>query len=78
MQAVEPGWITSNQIEAARVAMTRYIRRVEGLIKIFPKPVTANPLKQEWVAVKFPEYWVAVINPAELCLKSEFQKVASS
>ena len=44
LQALEPAWITSQQIEAARIAMTRYIKRVENLIKIFPhKPVTAKP-----------------------------------
>ena len=54
LQALEPAWITSNQIEAARVAMTRYIKRGGKVwIKIFPdKPVTKTPAEPEWVKVK--------------------------
>ena len=52
--ALEPAWITSNQIEAARIAMTRYIRRGGKVwIKIFPdKPITEKPLKLVWVPVR--------------------------
>ena len=64
--ASEPGWITSNQIEAARVAMTRYCKRVGKVwIKIFPdKPVTAKPAETRMGSGKgSPEYWVAVVKP---------------
>lgn len=66
IQALEPGWITSNQIEAARVAMTRYTRRGGQVwIKIFPdKPVTAKPAETRMGSGKgAPEYWVAVVKP---------------
>ncbi|MBN2852433.1 MAG: 50S ribosomal protein L16 [Clostridia bacterium] len=66
LQALEPGWITSNQIEAARVAMTRYIKRGGKVwIKIFPhKPVTAKPAETRMGSGKgSPEYWVACIKP---------------
>ena len=66
LQAVEPGWITSNQIEAARIAMTRYTRRGGKVwIKIFPdKPVTAKPAETRMGSGKgAPEYWVAVVKP---------------
>jgi large subunit ribosomal protein L16 len=69
LQAVEPGWITSNQIEAARVAMTRYIRRGGKVwIKIFPhKPVTAKPAETRMGGGKgAPEYWVAVVKPGRV------------
>ena len=54
LQALEPAWITSNQIEAARIAMTRYIKRGGQVwIKIFPdKPVPPSPLRPEWVPVR--------------------------
>ncbi|NLJ89221.1 MAG: 50S ribosomal protein L16 [Epulopiscium sp.] len=64
--ALEPGWITSNQIEAARIAMTRYIRRGGKVwIKIFPdKPVTQKPAETRMGKGKgSPEYWVAVVKP---------------
>lgn len=64
--ALEPGWITSNQIEAARVAMTRYIKRGGQVwIKIFPdKPVTKKPAETRMGKGKgSPEYWVAVVKP---------------
>ena len=70
LQALEPSWITSNQIEAARVAMTRYCKRFGKVwIKIFPdKPVTARPAETRMGKGKGnPEYWVAVVQ-AELCL----------
>lgn len=73
IMAMEPTWITSNQIEAARVAMTRHIKRGGDVwIKIFPdKPVSAKPIGTRMGSGKgAPEYWVAVVNPAELCLKS--------
>ena len=64
--ATEPAWITSNQIEAARVAMTRYIKRGGQVwIKIFPdKPITEKPAETRMGSGKrSPEYWVAVVNP---------------
>lgn len=69
LQALDPGWITSNQIEAARVAMTRYIRRGGQVwIKIFPdKPVTAKPAETRMGSGKgSPEYWVAVVKPGRI------------
>jgi len=62
--ALEPGWIKSNQIEAARIAMTRYIKRGGQVwIKIFPdKPVTSKPAETRMGSGKgSPEYWVAVV-----------------
>ncbi len=67
--AAEPGWITSNQIEAARVAMTRYIKRGGQVwIKIFPdKPVTKKPAETRMGSGKgSPEYWVAVVKPGRV------------
>ncbi|MFV0520544.1 MAG: 50S ribosomal protein L16 [Lachnospirales bacterium] len=64
--AMEPGWITSNQIEASRVAMTRYIKRGGKVwIKIFPdKPITQKPAETRMGKGKgAPEYWVAVVKP---------------
>ena len=64
LQALEPAWITSNQIEAARIAMTRYIKRGGQVwIKIFPdKPVTEKPAETRMGSGKgSPEYWVAVV-----------------
>ncbi|MDD4692139.1 MULTISPECIES: 50S ribosomal protein L16 [Eubacterium] len=69
IQALEPAWITSNQIEAARVAMTRYIKRGGKVwIKIFPdKPVTAKPAETRMGSGKgSPEYWVAVVKPGRV------------
>lgn len=69
IQALEPTWITSNQIEAARVAMTRYTRRGGKVwIKIFPdKPVTAQPAETRMGKGKgSPEYWVAVVKPGRV------------
>ena len=69
LKALEPGWITSNQIEAARVAMTRFIRRGGKVwIKIFPdKPVTAKPAETRMGSGKgSPEYWVAVVKPGRV------------
>ena len=67
--AAEPGWITANQIEAARVAMTRYIKRGGKVwIKIFPdKPVTAQPAETRMGKGKGNlEYWVAVVKPGRV------------
>ena len=67
--ALEPSWITSNQIEAARIAMTRYIKRGGQVwIKIFPdKPVTSKPLGTRMGKGKgAPEYWVAVVKPGRV------------
>ncbi|MBQ3374238.1 MAG: 50S ribosomal protein L16 [Oscillospiraceae bacterium] len=69
LQAVEPGWITSNQIEAARIAMTRYTKRGGQVwIKIFPdKPVTAKPAETRMGSGKgSPEYWVSVVKPGRV------------
>ena len=66
LQAAECGWITSNQIEAARVALTRYIKRGGQVwIKVFPdKPVTKKPAETRMGSGKgSPEYWVAVVKP---------------
>ena len=67
--ASEPAWITSNQIEAARIAMTRYIKRGGKVwIKIFPdKPVTEKPAETRMGSGKgSPEYWVAVVKPGRV------------
>ncbi|MDY3118787.1 MAG: 50S ribosomal protein L16 [Peptoniphilus sp.] len=69
IQALEPTWITSNQIEAARRAMTRYIRRGGNIwIKVFPdKPVTEKPAETRMGSGKgAPEYWVAVVKPGRV------------
>mgnify|MGYP000512001028 FL=1 len=69
LQATEPAWITSNQIEAARVAMTRYTKRGGQVwIKIFPdKPVTEKPAETRMGSGKgSPEYWVAVVKPGRI------------
>ena len=69
LQAAEPGWVTSNQIEAARVAMTRYIRRGGKVwIKIFPdKPVSKKPAETRMGSGKgAPEYWGAVVKPGRV------------
>ena len=67
--ALEPAWIKSNQIEAARIAMTRYIKRGGKVwIKIFPdKPVTAKPAETRMGSGKGTlEYWVAVVKPGRV------------
>ena len=69
LQATEPAWITSNQIEAARIAMTRYIKRGGKVwIKIFPdKPITEKPAETRMGSGKgSPEYWVAVVKPGRI------------
>ena len=72
--AVEPAWITSNQIEAARIAMTRYIRRGGQVwIKIFPdKPITEKPAETRMGSGKgSPEYWVAVVKPGRILFEMD-------
>ncbi len=69
LMALEPAWITSNQIEAARIAMTRYIKRGGQVwINIFPhKPVTKKPAETRMGSGKgAPEYWVAVVKPQRI------------
>ena len=69
LQALEPAWVTSNQIEAARIAMTHYIKRGGQVwIKIFPdKPVTEKPAETRMGSGKgSPEYWVAVVKPGRV------------
>ena len=69
LQALEPAWITSNQIEAARIAMTRYIKRGGQVwIKIFPdKPVSKKPAEVRMGSGKGAvEYWVAVVKPGRI------------
>ena len=72
--ATEPAWITSQQIEAARIAMTRYIRRGGQVwIKIFPdKPITEKPAETRMGSGKgSPEYWVAVVKPGRVLFEME-------
>ena len=69
LQATTAGWITSNQIEAARIAMTRYIKRGGKVwIKLFPdKPITSKPIGTRMGKGKgAPEYWVAVVKPGRV------------
>ncbi len=69
LQAVEPGWITNVQIEAARIALTRHMKRGGKVwIKIFPdKPVTAKPAETRMGSGKgAPEYWVSVVKPGRI------------
>ena len=74
LQSLEPCWITSNQIEAARIAMTRYIKRGGKVwIKIFPdKPITEKPAETRMGSGKgSPEYWVAVVKPGRVMFEME-------
>ena len=69
LQALDPCWITSNQIEAARIAMTRFMKRGGNVwVKIFPdKPVTEKPAETRMGKGKgSPEYWVAVVKPGRI------------
>jgi len=69
LQALDPAWITSRQIEAARIAMTRYIKRGGKVwIRIFPdKPITQKPAETRMGSGKgAPEYWVAVVKPGRV------------
>ena len=73
IQALEPAWITSNQIEAARIAMTRYCKRFGKVwIKIFPdKPITEKPAETRMGSGKgSPEYWVAVVKPGRVMFEN--------
>lgn len=74
LKTLEPGWITSRQIEAARIAVTRYMKR-EGKvwIRIFPdKPVTAKPLEVRMGKGKgAPSHWVAVVRPGRIMFECE-------
>ena len=72
--ALEPAWITSNQIEAARIAMTRYTKRGGQVwIKIFPdKPITEKPAETRMGSGKgSPEYWVAVVKPGRILFEMD-------
>ena len=72
--ALEPAWITSNQIEAARIAMTRYTKRGGKVwIKIFPdKPITEKPAETRMGSGKgSPEYWVAVVKPGRVMFEMD-------
>ena len=72
--ALEPAWLTNRQIEAARIAMTRYIKRGGQVwIKVFPdKPVTAKPAETRMGSGKFsPEYWVAVVKPGRVLFEMD-------
>lgn len=74
LQALEPGWITARQIEAARIAMTRYVKRGGKIwIRLFPdKPVTKKPLETRMGKGKgAPEEWVAVVKPARILYEME-------
>ena len=74
LQATEPAWITSRQIEAARIAMTRYIKRGGKVwIKIFPdKPITEKPAETRMGSGKgSPEYWVAVVKPGRVMFEMD-------
>jgi len=69
LQALEPAWITNRQIEAARIALTRFVKRTGRIwIRIFPdKPVTAKPAETRMGKGKgAPEYWVAVVKPGRI------------
>ena len=72
--ALEPAWITANQIEAARIAMTRYVKRGGKVwIKIFPdKPITEKPAETRMGSGKgSPEYWVAVVKPGRIMFEMD-------
>ena len=74
LRSLEPAWVTSRQIEAARVAITRYIKRGGKLwIRIFPdKPVTQKPAETRMGKGKgSPEYWVAVVKPGRIIFELE-------
>ncbi len=74
LEALEAGWITSNQIEAARIAMTRFIKRGGNVwIKIFPdKPITKKPAETRMGSGKGAvEYWVAVVKPGRILFEMD-------
>ena len=75
IQALEPGWITARQIEAARIAMTRHVKRGGKVwIRIFPdKPVTQKPAETRMGSGKGnPEYWVAVVKPGRVLFELSY------
>ena len=75
IQALEPGWITARQIEAARIAMTRHIKRGGKVwINIFPdKPVTEKPAETRMGSGKGnPEFWVAVVKPGRILFELSY------
>ena len=75
IQALEPGWITARQIEAARIAMTRHVRRGGKVwIRVFPdRPVTKKPAETRMGSGKGnPEYWVAVVKPGRILFELRF------
>ena len=75
IQALEPGWITARQIEAARIAMTRHVRRGGKVwIRIFPdKPVTKKPAETRMGSGKGnPEFWVAVVKPGRVMFELSY------
>lgn len=75
IQVLEPGWITSRQIEAARIAMTRHVRRGGKVwINVFPdKPVTAKPAETRMGSGKGnPEHWVAVVKPGRVVFELSY------
>ena len=75
IQALEPGWISARQIEAARIAMTRHVRRGGKVwIRIFPdKPVTKKPAETRMGSGKGnPEFWVAVVKPGRILFELSF------
>ncbi len=75
IQALEPGWITARQIEAARIAMTRHVKRGGKVwIRVFPdKPVTKKPAETRMGSGKGnPEFWVAVVRPGRILFELSF------
>jgi len=81
IQALEPGWITARQIEAARIAMTRHIKRGGKVwINIFPdKPVTQKPAETRMGSGKGnPEYWVAVVKPGRILFELSYPDEATA
>ncbi len=81
IQALEPGWITARQIEAARIAMTRHIKRGGKVwINVFPdKPVTNKPAETRMGSGKGnPEHWVAVVRPGRVLFELSYSDVAVS
>ena len=75
IQALEPGWITARQIEAARIAMTRHVKRGGKVwIRVFPdKPVTAKPAETRMGSGKGnPEFWVAVVKPGRVMFELSY------
>jgi large subunit ribosomal protein L16 len=77
LQALEPGWITARQIEAARIAMTRHIKRGGKVwIRVFPdKPVTQKPAETRMGSGKGnPEHWVAVVKPGRILFELQYSE----